>query len=143
MPTDHKDYSGTPLWRKLGIVEGGRARIVGAPATFDEALTAIAPLPRGVTFVARAGKDLDVVVLFVTRASDLARRFPPLVGAIGQAGRLWVAWPKKAAKLDTDVDFDLVQSTGLAAGLVDNKSASITDTFQGLQFVWRRADRSR
>jgi hypothetical protein len=143
MPTDHKDYSGTPLWKKLGIAEGSRVKIVGAPPGFDESLTAIAPLPGGVTFVPRAGKDLDVVVLFVTRASDLARRFPPLVGAIGQAGRLWVAWPKKAAKLDTDVDFDLVQSTGLAAGLVDNKSASITDAFQGLQFVWRRADRSR
>jgi hypothetical protein len=142
MPTDHKDYSGTPLWRKLGIAEGSRVRIVGAPDGFDGTLTAIAPLPGGVTFVARAGKDLDVVVLFVTRASDLARRFPPLVGSIGQAGRLWVAWPKKAAKLDTDVDFGLVQSTGLAAGLVDNKSASVTDTFQGLQFVVRRADRS-
>jgi hypothetical protein len=143
MPTGHKDYSGTPLWRKLGIAEGSRVRTVGAPPGFNEAMTAIAPLPGGVTFMARAGKDLDVVVLFVTRASDLARRFPALVGVIGQAGRLWVAWPKKAAELDTDLDFHLVQSTGLAAGLVDNKSASITDAFQGLQFVWRRADRSR
>jgi hypothetical protein len=84
-----------------------------------------------------------VVVLFVTRAADLARRFPPLVGSIASAGRLWVAWPKKAAGVPSDVDFDLVQSTGLAAGLVDNKSASITDSFQGLQFVWRRADRPR
>jgi hypothetical protein len=127
---------------------GARARSgpcgsVGQPPDFDDALTVIAPLPDGVTFAARAGKDLDVVVLFVTRSADLARRFAPLVGAIAPPGRLWVAWPKRSAKRDTDVDFGLVQSTGLAAGLVDNKSASITDAYQGLQFVWRRADRPR
>ena len=54
-----------------------------------------------------------------------------------------MAWPKKAAKTDTDVTFDLVQGTGLAAGLVDNKTAAITEVFQGLQFVRRRADRPR
>jgi hypothetical protein len=143
MATGHKDFSGTPLWKKLGIGQGARVSLLGAPPGFDATLTGLAPLPDGVTFVTRAAKDLDVVVLFVTRAADLARRFPPLVGSIAPAGRLWVAWPKKAANARTDVDFDLVQSTGLAAGLVDNKSASITDSFQGLQFVWRRADRRR
>jgi hypothetical protein len=143
MATGHKDFSGTPLWKKLGIGEGARVRLRGAPPGFDATLTALAPLPDGVTFTTRAGKDLDVVVLFVTQAADLARRFPPLVGSIAPAGRLWVAWPKKAANVPTDVDFDLVQSTGLAAGLVDNKSASITDSFQGLQFVWRKSDRPR
>jgi hypothetical protein len=143
MATGHKDFSGTPLWKKLGIGQGARVRLLGAPPGFDATLTGLAPLPDGVTFVTRAGKDLDVVVLFVTRAADLARRFPPLVGSIAPAGRLWVAWPKRAANVRTDVDFDLVQSTGLGAGLVDNKSASITDSFQGLQFVWRRADQPR
>jgi hypothetical protein len=82
-------------------------------------------------------------VLFVTRASELRRRFGPLVRAMAPAGRLWVAWPKRAANTDTDLDFDLVQHTGLDAGLVDNKSASITTVYQGLQFVRRRADRPR
>jgi hypothetical protein len=143
MVDGHKDYSGTPLWKKLGIAEGARVRVLGAPPDFAEALTAIAPMPDGVQFHRRAATDLDVVVLFVTRASDLARRFSPLVSSIAPAGRLWVAWPKRAAKSATDVDFDLVQSTGLTAGLVDNKTASITDVFQGLQFVRRRADRNR
>jgi hypothetical protein len=143
MVDGHKDYSGTPLWKKLGIAEGARVRVLDAPPDFAEALAAIAPMPDGVQFHRRAATDLDVVVLFATRASDLSRRFPPLVGSIASAGRLWVAWPKKAAKTDTDLDFDLVQGTGLAAGLVDNKTASITDVFQGLQFVRRRADRNR
>ena len=141
MASDHKDYSSTPLWKKLGIAEGARVRVLDAPATFDASLTAIAPLPDGVTFLARTGRDLDVIVTFVVRAAHLRRRFDGLAHAIAPAGRLWVAWPKKAALVDTDVDFGVVQSTGLAAGLVDNKSASITDVYQGMQFVRRRKDR--
>src|SRR5262245_30337297 len=142
MPDGHVDYSSTPLWKKLGISEGARVRLLGPPPGFDDALAAIAPLPDGVSFLAR-GADLDVVVLFVTARRDLERRFPPLVSAIAAAGRLWVAWPKKAARTGTDLDFALVQSAGLGAGLVDNKSASITDVFQGVQFVRRKADRAR
>ena len=93
------------------------------------------------SFLARTGRDLDVIVAFVTRASALRRRIDPLARAIAPAGRLWIAWPKRAARTDTDVDFDLVHRTGLATGLVDNKSASITDVFQGLQFVRRTVDR--
>jgi hypothetical protein len=141
MASDHKDYARTPLWRKLGIAEGARVRVLDPPAAFDTALTALAPLPDGVMFLTRTGRDLDVIVAFVLRASQLRRRFDPLARAIAPAGRLWIAWPKKAAYIETDVDFAVVQSTGLAAGLVDNKSAAITDVFQGLQFVRRRKDR--
>jgi len=139
--TDHKDYSSTPLWKKLGIAEGSRVRVVDAPDALDHELTALAPLPDGVSFLARTGRDLDVIVAFVTRAATLRKRIGPLARAIAPAGRLWIAWPKRAARTDTDVDFDLVQRTCLATGLVDNKSASITDVFQGVQFVRRKADR--
>ena len=143
MVEGHADYSGTPLWKKLGILEGARVRAIGAPPEFEQALTAIAPLPDGVRFLARAGTELDVAVLFVTRAAELRRRFEPLIPSVAPAGRLWVAWPKKAARTGTDVDFGLVQGAGLAAGLVDNKTAAITEVYQGLQFVRRRADRRR
>ena len=143
MPTEHKDYSSTPLWKKLGITPGARVRVLNPPPDLDQFLTAIAPLPDGVSFLARTGTDLDVIILFVTRASELRRWFPPLVGAIAPAGRLWIAWPKRAARTDTDIDFELVQRTGLEASLVDNKTAAISDVFQGLQFVRRRADRRR
>ena len=134
-----KDYSGTPLWRKLGIAQGARVHVAAAPPDLD--LDGLAPLPDGVTFLRRPGRDLDVAVLFVTRDADLRRRFPALAAAIATAGRLWVAWPKKAADIATDLSFGTVQAVGLDAGLVDNKSASITATFQGLQFVRRRRDR--
>ncbi len=142
MATDHTDYSGTPLWRKLGIREGARIHVRNAPDGFLHNLEALTPLPDGVTFLSRPGRDLDVCVLFVTRRSELARRLPVLVRSLASGGRLWIAWPKKTANLPTDLDFDVVQRAGLDAGLVDNKSASITDTFQGLQLVYRLRDRS-
>ena len=140
---DHKDYSSTPLWKKLGIAEGARVRVLDAPDGLDRRLTALAPLPDGVSFLTRTGRDLDVILAFFMRASTLRRRMEPLAKAIAPAGRLWIAWPKLAAKTDSDLDFDLVHETGLATGLVDNKSASITEVFQGLQFVRRKADRPR
>ncbi len=140
---DHKDYSSTPLWKKLGIAEGARVRLLDAPDALDRELTALAPLPDGVSFLTRTGRDLDVILAFFLRASTLRRRIEPLAKAIAPAGRLWIAWPKRAAKTDTDLDFDLVHRTGLATGLVDNKSGSITEVFQGLQFVRRKADRPR
>ncbi len=132
----HRDYSGTPLPRKLGIREGSRIIVVAAPKTFH-----LGVLPAGAEVRGRARGPLDVILLFVTRRADLSRRFGALVKALDPAGRLWVAWPKKASKLDTDLTFEVVQRTGLAAGLVDNKSASIDDAYQGLQFVYRTRDR--
>lgn len=133
----HKDYSRTPLAAKLGVREGSRVLVTGAPpAGFT-----LGPLPGGVHLLDRPRDDLDVVVLFVTREADLRRRFPRLASRLAPAGRLWVAWPKKAASIPTDLSFAGVQGLGLQAGLVDNKSASITETFQGLQFVIRLRDR--
>jgi hypothetical protein len=133
-----KDYAGTPLWKKLGLREGSRVLLVHPPAGFAQK---IAPLPAGVTLLTRASKSLDVVVLFVTRRRELERRFPPLAQAIAPAGRLWVAWPKKGADPSTDIAFADAQGIGLDAGLVDNKSAAVTEAFQGLQFVYRSKDR--
>jgi len=91
----------------------------------------------------RAGGTLDVVVLFATKRSRLERRLPALARSLDPSGRLWVAWPKKAAKAQTDLTFDVVQEAGLSAGLVDNKSASVDEVFQGVQFVYRLKDRPR
>lgn len=132
----HKDYSGTPLPKKLGVKEGSRVLVVGAPKGF-----ALRPLPTGADLATRARGPLDVVLFFVTRRSELARRLRALASALDPAGRLWVAWPKKAAKVQTDLAFEVVQEIGLDAGLVDNKSASIDEVFQGLQFVYRLRDR--
>ena len=133
----HKDYSGTPLAKKLGVKEGSSVLVVGAPDGFE-----LGRMP-GAEVLSRARPGMDVVLFFTTRRAELERRFGKLASSLDPAGRLWVAWPKKAARVETDLDFGTVQRIGLDAGLVDNKSASIDDTFQGLQFVYRLKDRPR
>ena len=135
-PAAHKDYSGTSLPRKLGIREGSRVLVVGAPGGFS-----LGALPTGVALARAARGRLDVALLFARTVAGLGRRFPGLVRALDPNGRLWVAWPKKASRVDTDLTFEIVQRLGLDAGLVDNKSASIDAVFQGLQFVYRLRDR--
>jgi len=103
-----KDYSGTPLGKKLG---------------------------------ARPG--VEVLVLFTTNRAELQRRFARLKKTLAPADGLWIAWPKKASKIETDLDFPTVQETGLAAGLVDNKSAAIDGEWQAVRFVYRKKDRAR
>jgi hypothetical protein len=82
-----------------------------------------------------------VLVFFTASSADLERRFGALKATLDPADGLWIAWPKKAAKIDTDLDFETVQSLGLAHGLVDNKSAAIDDRWQALRFVYRLSDR--
>jgi len=82
-----------------------------------------------------------VVVYFTTSRAELERRFETLKGALDPADGLWIAWPKKAAGIENDLTFDVVQQTGLAAGLVDNKSCAIDDRWQALRFVYRLTDR--
>ena len=101
-----KDYSGTPLSKKLGAKPGA-----------------------------------EVVVFFTTRREELLERLPRLKATLSPADGLWIAWPKKASKLETDLDFDAVQRAGLDAGLVDNKSCVIDDDWQALRFVYRLTDR--
>jgi hypothetical protein len=95
--------------------------------------------PLGTKLGAKPG--VEVLVLFTTRRPELERRFPPLKATMAPADGLWVAWPKKSSKVDTDLDFDAVQQVGLANGLVDNKSAAIDETWQALRFVYRKKDR--
>ena len=82
-----------------------------------------------------------VVVFFTTTREDLERRFEALKAALDSADGLWIAWPKKAAKIEGDLTFQAVQEIGLAHGLVDNKSCSIDDRWQALRFVYRLTDR--
>ena len=97
--------------------------------------------PLGKKLGAKPG--VDVVVLFTTTRAQLRRRFGALKPTLAPADGLWIAWPKKASKLETDLDFVTVQQIGLDAGLVDNKSAAIDDDWQAVRFVYRRTDRPR
>jgi hypothetical protein len=136
----HKDYSETPLYRKLGIKKGHRIVALSPPGDFRALLE---DLPPGVRLGTRLVPDTDVVVLFVTKLRDLQRRLQTAAGKLDPAGGLWVAYPKKSSGLPTDLTFAEVQSTGLDAGLVDNKSCAIDGTWSGVRFVYRLRDRPR
>jgi hypothetical protein len=101
-----RDYSGTPLTKKLGAKPGA-----------------------------------DVVVYFTTSRAELEKRFDGLKGTLAPADGLWIAYPKKSSKLETDLTFEAVQKIGLDAGLVDNKSIAFDDDWSAVRFVYRREDR--
>ena len=131
-------YSGTPLPKKLGIKPGHRVVLVGAPRGFR-----LHPLPSGaqVRGDLRGKTQEDVIVFFTKRRAELARRFEVLAARLAPAGGLWIAWPKQASGVSTDLSGDLVRSIGLASGLVDNKVCAVDDTWSGLRFVIRLRDR--
>jgi hypothetical protein len=133
-----KDYSATPLSKKLGIVAGMEVATVGSPEGFRDALE---PLPPGVRIHSRPRGELDVIVFFTTHRRELARRLKEFAATLSDAGGLWIAWPKKASAIESDLSFETVQRIGLDAGLVDNKSCSIDADWQALRFVSRLADR--
>jgi hypothetical protein len=128
-------YSGTPLPRKLGMKDGARVAFLDAPDDFADTLGA---LPDGVTVRERLRGPLDVIVCFILRRADLERRIDRLKAALDPAGRLWIAWPKRASKVETDMTEDVVRDVALPLGLVDNKVAAIDDTWSGLQLVIRK-----
>jgi hypothetical protein len=121
----------TPLPQKLGIKEDSRVALLRAPKGLAEQL--------GVK--SRARGELDVILLFANRYGELKRAFTPLARRLAPAGGLWVAWPKKSSGVDTDLSFEAVQRVGLDAGLVDNKSCSIDETWSAARFVYRLRDR--
>lgn len=130
-------YSGTPLPRKLGIKPGHRVLVVGAPVGFE-----LGELPDGAVVSSRAGRGAyDVVLAFCPDRAAFARRYPSATRRIPPTGAVWVAWPKKSSGAATDLDEAFVRSEGLASGLVDNKVCAVDDTWSGLRFVVRLADR--
>ena len=131
-------YSGTPLPRKLGIKPGQRVLALNAPDGFEATL---GDLPDGVAVRATASGKADVIVSFHDRRSELARRMPKLRELMEPAAGLWIAWPKRASKLPTDLTEDVVRELALANTLVDNKVCAIDDTWSGLRLVIRLRDR--
>jgi hypothetical protein len=128
-------YSGTPLPKKLGIVDDSTVALVGAPAGLLD------DLPAGVTVKRQARGKADVVVAFFTEQRDFERRIDALGDMIFPAGGLWVAWPKKASGVTTTMNENVVRAAALPMGLVDNKVCAIDETWSGLRVVWRRERR--
>jgi hypothetical protein len=130
-------YSGTPLARKLGIAGNSRLLFIHAPRAF-----AIDVLPAGVVAHRRAtAAPYDTILLFTSDRRTLLHSFPAAAKRVATAGGVWVCWPKKASGVPTDLRENDVREFGLASGLVDVKVCAIDETWSGLRFVRRLADR--
>lgn len=128
-------YSGTPLAKKLGLKSEMSLALLHAPAHLPQLL---GELPDGVTVSKRLTGHLDIVLTFVQRAGDLAQEVPALKSAIAPDGMIWVAWPKRASKLPTDMTEDVIREVVLPTGLVDVKVCAIDETWSGLKLVIRK-----
>lgn len=128
-------YSGTPLARKLGIREGMAIALLDAPGALPDLLGV---LPDGATVTTRLDGHHPLVVCFLTARAELERQLPALRAAIEPDGMVWVAWPKRASRVPTDVTEDVIRAVVLPTGLVDVKVCAIDATWSGLKLVVRR-----
>jgi hypothetical protein len=129
-------YSGTPLPQKLGIKPGMSIAVLKAPPDIEAIL---GDLPEGVTVSRRLTGHRDLVLIFITRQVDLASRLPGLINAIAPNGMIWVAWPKRASKIETDMTEDVIREIVLPASpLVDVKVCAIDEIWSGLKLVIRK-----
>jgi hypothetical protein len=118
-------YSGAPLPQKLGLKNGSRLLLVDPPEGFDLGVRPV------------AADEYDVILLFVSWQEDLLRQLEPMIGLLADRGGLWIAWPKRASKVPTDITENTLRDIILPLGLVDNKVCAIDATWSGLRFVRR------
>jgi hypothetical protein len=130
------DYSGTPLAKRLGIAEGATLALLAAPPGWA------IHLPPQVVVRRRAGGHADVVVAFFVSAGSLENRLDQLGAMTFPTGGLWIAWPKKASGVVTDLSDNAVRAAALPRGLVDNKVCALDENWSALRLVWRRENRA-
>ncbi len=132
-------YSGTPLAKKLGLKAGQTVAFVGLPESLSrlaeaEDFAVVERLPGWSVPPAAAGR-YDLIHAFTRSAAELAAGLPALRAALRQDGMLWVSWPKRAAKVATDVTEDMVRDVALRSALVDVKVCAVDEVWSGLKLV--------
>jgi hypothetical protein len=127
-------YSGTPLAKKLGIKPGFHIFVDSGPVDYVKLLE---PLPDDVSLVPRPARNLDMIHLFTKQARELKTKLPRYMQTIVGNGMIWVSWPKKTAKIETDVTEDVIRDIALPLGLVDTKVCAVDDVWSGLRLVIR------
>jgi hypothetical protein len=128
-------YSGTPLAKKLGIKEGCKVLVVNAPGAY---LKLLEPLPPEVEFVSGLTHGPDIVHTFLDNKAELEKVLASLRRKIKPAGTVWISWPKKAAKVPTDITENVVRALALSLGFVDIKVCAVDDVWSGLKLVIRK-----
>ena len=128
-------YSGTPLLQKLGVREWSRIAVIQPPPGF---VSSLPDLPIGAKLSQRGNGEADVIVWFIKSSRELESIEDAIGRMPASAGMLWVAWPKKASGVKTDLTEDVIRGAALRAGLVDTKVCAIDETWSGLRLNRRR-----
>ena len=131
-------YSGKTLTEKLGLKAGLAAAVVDAPGDYRRLLGHV---PAGVLFLPSSAGDLDFVHVFVRERTALHTALRDLRGRIRPQGMIWISWPKKPSRTETDVTEAVVRAEAIAVGLVDVKGCAIDETWSGLKLVIPVKDR--
>ncbi len=132
-------YSGTPLLKKLGFKPPLTVVVAHAPREY---LSWLGALPAGVRIVARSGKPIEAAHIFVTDRAVLERKLTAFRKQLQQNGFVWVSWPKKATKVETEVTENVVREVALPLGFVDIKVCTVSDLWSGLKLVIRKRERT-
>jgi hypothetical protein len=135
MPNKPTGYSGTPLAKKLGITEGTRLLTQHAPENYAQILQ---PLPNGMCFEKKLSVNTNIVHLFTTRRDALQKELTVLRKTINKDAIVWVSWPKKASKVETDITEVVIREVALPMGFVDVKVCAVTDVWSGLKLCIRK-----
>ena len=131
-------YSETPLQKKLGIKEGISVFILRPPAQYFDW---ISPLPPGVKLKTKLANEMDFIHLFIKEQKIFVKEFIRCKKFLKKDGMMWISWPKKASKVATDLDENIIREFGLKNGLVDVKVCAVDEVWSGLKFMYRIKDR--
>jgi hypothetical protein len=131
-------YSGPPLTKKLGIKEGFIIKLVNEPVYYLSLLT---DLPENIRFVNDKKTKKDIIHFFTKETEELYKNIVPMKNEIEQNGMIWISWPKKAAKIETDITEDIIRDLALRNGLVDVKVCAVDEIWSGLKLVIPVKDR--
>jgi hypothetical protein len=128
-------YSSTPLAKKLGLKEGCRVYVSGAPGGYEALL---APLPAGLQFMTGAGPDIDIAHVFISHGGQLAGTLLGLRKKLRADATVWVSWPKKSAGIAHTISENAIREAALPLGFVDVKVCAVDETWSGLKLVVRK-----
>ena len=130
-------YSGTPLAKKLGFKDNHRVLLINEPDYYFD----LFPAMPEIELVKLNDTEIDVIHFFTMSSNEYIQALPKLMNLIKRNGMIWVSWPKKASKVVTDLDENIIRDFGLKTGLVDVKVCSVNEMWSGLKFMYRLMDR--
>jgi len=131
-------YSGTPLWKKLGLKPQFQVALINGPRDYERLLE---PIPDGIKIGSRVTSKTDIIHVFSTEKLHLKRSLISCLKSMKSSAVIWASWPKRSSGLTSEITEDTVRAVALPLGLVDVKVCAIDETWSGLKLVVRRENR--